>query len=156
MRTTYKQIILFRNEQDPNNVYKTVENQYNLNELKEKVNKSQTKSAGDEEIWQRDPQRTRNRLEVSNLGKIRDFNTKEILEIIESPILGKGWLVLKRFPSVLVYHLVAEAWLKYPEDGTGWQIHHIDNDGNNNSPENLIFVSSEEHYEIHHGLLNNQ
>lgn len=150
MRSIYKQIILYRNEQDPNNVYKIVENQYNLNELKEKVNKSLTKSVGDEEIWQRDPQRTRNRLEVSNLGRIRDFNTKEILEIIESPTLGKGWLVLKRFPSVLVYHLVAEAWLKYPENSNGWQIHHIDNDGNNNSPENLIFVSSEEHYEIHH------
>lgn len=156
MRTTYKQIILYRNEQYPDIIDDTIENEYHLDELKDKVNKSLTKSTKDEEIWQRDPIRTRNRMEVSNLGRIKDFYTKEILEQTDSPTLGKGWLVLKRFPSVFVYHLVAEAWLKYPENGIGWQIHHIDNDGNNNSPENLIFVSSEEHYEIHHGLLNNQ
>ncbi len=56
-----------------------------------------------------------------------------------------GYLMVKHNNKyLLVYNMVAKAWLK-PEDKTKTLIHHITNDGYDNRPENLIFVSPDEH-----------
>ena len=102
------------------------------------------------EEWRTDPSRKGKwAYKVSNYGRVKD-SEGNILNQIDSPELGKGWLVLEKYPSVFVYHLVAEAWLEYPKEGTGWQVHHIDNDGYNNRIDNLIYVSDTTHSRIHH------
>lgn len=149
MRKKIEQIIIYRDEQG-----KIIKNKSKEIEFEDLCkHKKYPYEIIDENIeneeWQFDPERTRNRFWVSNKGRIKNTDGK-ILEQIDSPDYGKGWLVLKDFPTVLVYKLVADAWLKYPEYGYGWHVHHIDNDGYNNCPENLIYVSSDEHYKIHH------
>ena len=77
------------------------------------------------EEWKQDQERKRNKFEASNYGRIK--LNGDILKQIDSPDYGNGWLVLEKFPSVLVYQLVADAWLEYPSEGSGYHIHHIDN-----------------------------
>jgi len=149
MREEIEQIIIIRNEKG-----EIIEQKSNKIKFEDLCNKKKYPyEIMDENIenekWQFDIERTKNRFLVSNKGRIKNSDGK-ILEQIDSPDYGKGWLVLKDFPTVLVYKLVADAWLKYPDKGNGWHIHHIDNDGYNNCPENLIYVSSDEHYKIHH------
>ncbi|MBO4745685.1 MAG: hypothetical protein J5613_01270 [Alphaproteobacteria bacterium] len=58
-----------------------------------------------------------------------------------------GWVcVMIKGKKYFVYHLVAEAWLDTPD---GCQIHHITNDGYDNSIYNLICLSPAQH-----GMLN--
>ena len=49
-----------------------------------------------------------------------------------------------------VYRMVADAWLVNKNEKRTI-VHHITNDGYDNRPENLIFVSSDEHNQIHYG-----
>lgn len=49
-----------------------------------------------------------------------------------------------------VYRMVADAWL-INKNEKRTIVHHITNDGYDNRPENLIFVSSDEHSQIHYG-----
>lgn len=95
------------------------------------------------ENWKTDPSRIRNKYEVSNYGRVK--LNGEILEIVDN---SSGWLVLKDYPTVYVYRLVADAWLTSPDDN-GWQVHHINNDGYDNRPENLIYLTAEDHSRIH-------
>lgn len=147
MRKQIEQIIITRDKNG--NEISTKTNKIDISKLSKKYPYENLDDNMNDEKWQFDPTRKRNKFWVSNKGRIKNFEGK-ILEQIDSPDYGKGWLVLKDYPTVLVYKLVAEAWLKYPEEGSGWHIHHIDNDGYNNCPENLIYVSSEEHNKIHH------
>lgn len=104
-----------------------------------------------DEVWQNAPS-WNGKYQASNYGRIRiknyDNGLYEIAEQINHPDLGKGWLVLEKFPSVLVYLIVADAWLEKAEPG--WPVHHINNDGFDNRPENLVYVSQDVHNKIHH------
>ncbi|MDR0718105.1 MAG: hypothetical protein LBF78_00600 [Treponema sp.] len=79
---------------------------------------------------------------VSNYGRIK------INDIIEKQIEEKeGWFYIKtkdiHYP---VWRFVAEVWCEFPyNDACGWQVHHISNDGNNNTPENLIWIKDTSH-----------
>ena len=48
-----------------------------------------------------------------------------------------------------VYRFIAETWCLCPSNNsTGWQVHHISNDGYDNTPGNLIWLKSDIHKEI--------
>ena len=99
------------------------------------------------EVWKEWRWKTDNKWEVSNLGRVRIDN--EIQEQIDKPKSSPGYLVLKKYPTILVYHLVANVFLDN-EHVEGIQIHHIDNNGYNSSEMNLILLSENQHKAIHY------
>jgi hypothetical protein len=84
-------------------------------------------------------------IEVSNYSRIR------INGLIEKQVEVKnGYFYIKSntidYP---VYRFVAEVWCECPfSDSVGWQVHHISNDGNDNTPENLIWIEGSSHNKI--------
>jgi hypothetical protein len=86
-------------------------------------------------------------IEVSNYGriKINDNIAKQIEE-------KNGWFYIKITETVNypVYRLVAETWCKcFFEDSTdNWQVHHLSNDGYDNTPNNLIWIKGNFHNKI--------
>lgn len=86
-------------------------------------------------------------LEASNYGRIR--LNKKILPQHEKDKNSHGYLVVDvpNIYPILVYQLVADAWLEKQSDND--EIHHIYNDGYDNRPQNLIFISKFEHNKIH-------
>ena len=107
-------------------------------------------------------------MEISNCGNIRitryvddsckdtetlstEENSDKKLEIKDD--LEEDYFRLPEYPGFdNIYRLVADTWL----DGgkKGMVVHHIDNDGKHNYISNLIWVTKEEHYQIHHGNTN--
>ena len=71
--------------------------------------------------------------------------------IIENPITKKFFKLKSKNNDdyLCVYHMVADAWLEKDDEKT--IIHHITDDGYDNRPENLIWVSGDEHNQIHLG-----
>ncbi len=112
------------------------------------------------ERWEK--YRDNQKLEVSNLGRVRYSDTKEILEQVDIAKL-KGYLYLKdykeiqkrlkfKFQDEYVFQMVAKTFKTKPQDSDAiWDIHHIDNDGYNNREENLKYVSRDDHNKIHWG-----
>ena len=88
-------------------------------------------------------------LEISDKGRVRVKCKNEPERILEQKDdIKKGYLRLPEFPGFgYVYRLVADTWLE-KTDGKNI-VHHIDNNGFNNSVENLIWVGKGEHYNIH-------
>lgn len=91
---------------------------------------------------------------ASNYGRIKLTNTDEILKQYDEP--GKyGYLKLELKKddvthSDYVYTLIAWAFLgKGNNENNGKHVHHIDNNGYNCRPDNLILVDSEQHSFIH-------
>ncbi len=61
----------------------------------------------------------------------------------------KGYLILKNFQTpILVYRLIADTFCGRIM-GEGRAVHHIDNNGYNNSPDNLIMLTKNQHDLIH-------
>lgn len=58
---------------------------------------------------------------------------------------------MNTYPRINYRKIYEQHYGKIPKDNDGrtYEIHHIDGDHNNNSPENLKAVSIKEHYEIH-------
>jgi hypothetical protein len=87
-------------------------------------------------------------IEVSNIGTIK-VNDK----IIKPFEREKGYFYVNLSDKLAykVYRLVAETWVSFPfENTTGFDVHHIVNDGTINTAENLIWVDSNTHrHEIH-------
>jgi len=84
-------------------------------------------------------------IEVSNYGRIKINN--DIKKQIEEKI---GYFYVKtekiHYP---VWRFVAEVWCEFPFDDTlGWQVHHISNDGNDNTPDNLMWIKDSSHNSI--------
>jgi len=48
----------------------------------------------------------------------------------------------------LVYRLVAKTWCERPEEKYN-TVHHINNNGMDNRPNNLLWVTPEQHWEVH-------
>jgi hypothetical protein len=93
------------------------------------------------EVFRLYPNTARIQYEVSNYGRIR-LNG----EILEQKEEKKGYLKVK---SDYVYRWVAETWCNPPANTKGWQVHHITNNGYDNRPANLIWVTEEMHQKIH-------
>lgn len=97
------------------------------------------------------------KIEVSNLGKIRftDINDKiEIKNQIECFSNKTGYLRLEgnytALPDQFIYRFVAETWLeKETCDCDCWDVHHINNNGLENTPENLIWLKRCQHQKLH-------
>jgi hypothetical protein len=90
-------------------------------------------------------------IEVSNLGRIRINN--EIIKQWDDDEKGKDYLYIKigeiiDYPRY-VYRFVAETWCRRSNDLSGWQVHHISNNGYDNRPCNLLWVTEEQHKKIH-------
>lgn len=88
---------------------------------------------------------------VSNFGRVK-FKNKIIIQEDEKD--KYGYLVLAPehtknvTHSVHVYTMIAYGFLgKFPKDGK--HVHHIDNNGYNCRPENLILLDSEQHSYVH-------
>ena len=131
------------------------------------------------EIWRKC--KHHNKYEASNYGRIRrilDAGKYEILEqyeekkqkyttsadikkeIEENPKISDiGYLCVdidtgkKKSESVYVYSMVADAWLVKPKNKTNLVVHHISNDGYDNCPYNLMYLSKNEHNSVHSGRL---
>lgn len=88
---------------------------------------------------------------VSNMGRVKfKFDNENEYKIIpQNDDIEKGYLRLANYPGFgEVYRLVAEIWIgEIPPRAI---VHHIDNDGYNNRVENLLIVTPDEHWEIHH------
>lgn len=92
-------------------------------------------------------------VDVSNYGRIRyEGNVLTQFEKGE----GDGYLQVK-IPGVgtkLVYQLVIETYKSVDElsknNYTGYQVHHINENGHENTPENLIWLTKEQHNAVHH------
>ena len=98
------------------------------------------------EIWKEHP--NDKTWEISNLGRIKINGI--IQEQIDNTDGSKGYLVLKNYTSYLVYHLVADTFLNRGKPGfEGLFVHHINNDGYNNSEDNLIMLTEKQHKVIH-------
>lgn len=95
--------------------------------------------------------KTRINLEASNYGRIR-YNYQIVKQKDETPD-KKGWLIpCENIPGYkYVYQIVCDIWLGFNpgRDGNYFHRHHINNNGYDNRPENLIWVSKEDHREIH-------
>jgi len=84
------------------------------------------------------------RIYVSNLGRVKVNETIKTQYHTEYGYL-KVNIIGDYYYSV--YRLVAETWCKCPVNKTtrGWSVHHLNNNGFDNRPSNLIWVNAEEH-----------
>jgi len=96
-------------------------------------------------------------IEASNYGRIR-FNGKIILQNPDPAKTSPYGYLWVEIPNVskyqLVYRLVAETWCERPDTENYNTVHHISNNGTDNRPENLLWVTTEQHTEIHPWLKN--
>jgi len=98
-------------------------------------------------------------IEASNMGRIR-CNGEILLqkpdpEKSKSDPYGYLWVEIPNVSKYkLVYRLVAETWNERPNPEIYTTVHHISNNGMDNRPENLLWVSSDQHKEIHPKLKN--
>lgn len=87
---------------------------------------------------------------VSSMGRAKYKGTI----VLQDDAAQTGYLKLdadKEMPvdhSVNVYTLVAKAFLGKKE-GDGYDVHHIDNNGYDNRPENLILLTRTQHNAVH-------
>lgn len=94
-------------------------------------------------------------IKVSNLGRIMQNNkiihqfpdsTKRYpIEYLQVTFLNST----NRFKTEYVYKLVAEVWCPNPNRDLYTDIHHIDNNGTKNTSYNLVWLTCEQHAEIH-------
>lgn len=130
--------------------------EYDKIEDKESIRKTYASKNYDEndlngENWQEFPLNPK--YLVSNLGRIKfegkiQHQTEEI-----DPKTGKikfGYLVLENqnLRKDYIYNFVAYTFLNKVE-GDGYHVHHITNDGNDNSINNLILLTAAEHSIVH-------
>jgi len=90
------------------------------------------------------------KLQVSSKGRVKIIlkGNNEPRILLQTDDLEGGYLRLPEFPGFgNVYRLVAEVWLEHSKERN--IVHHINNDGYDNSVNNLIWVTAEEHNEIH-------
>lgn len=90
---------------------------------------------------------------VSNYGRVK---IDGIIEEQEDQSGKTGYLQLKKYPGLgMIYQLVAETWLEKPTENCPdciLDVHHITNNGYDNSPENLIWLNRCDHSRIDHKI----
>lgn len=89
---------------------------------------------------------------VSNLGRVK-INGNIMQQ--EDKNGYTGYLQIKGYPALgLVWNLVAETWLKTPSDKTDkiYHVHHLSNNGYDNSVYNLIWLDKATHAKINHKI----
>jgi hypothetical protein len=102
-----------------------------------------------DEIFKKHPEFS---VEVSNLGRVR-YNGSVLLQVpdeTKSDPYGYLWVKFSN-RSQLVYRLVAETWCERPFSKYN-TVHHISNNGMDNRVSNLLWVTPEQHKDIHRWL----
>lgn len=91
---------------------------------------------------------------VSNLGRVYSFYHKKVLKPTLNRRVGTDKIYLevkltidKVAHHIKVHRLVAKTFLPNPDNKP--QVHHIDNNSLNNRADNLMWVTLEEHQQIH-------
>lgn len=90
---------------------------------------------------------------VSNYGRVYSLKHKKILKY---NVVTRNYLEVKlkrndgRFEHVKVHRLVAKMFIDNPQGKT--IVHHIDCNNQNNRADNLMWVTAEEHKQIHRQL----
>lgn len=139
---------LFYLQQELKN-YEKIEDKEELRKHYASKNYSENDLEG--EIWKEFPENPK--YLVSNKGRIK-FNgiiQKQTDETDSETGKTKwGFLVLedKNLRQTYIYNFVAFTFLG-KEHGDGYQVHHITNDGNDNSVENLVLLTEIEHSIVH-------
>jgi len=88
-------------------------------------------------------------VEVSNFGRIKHNENILLQEPDPSKSPPYGYLLVKiENKYELVYKLVAETWLEKPDPKYN-TVHHISNIGIDNRVSNLLWVTEEQHKQIH-------
>lgn len=132
-------------------LYETVKDQFNPNMREEKFVNYSVKKLNDklEEIINRYSEV--NKLEISTKGRAK-INGKFAEQIDE---FGRtGYLRLKGYGDLgMMWTLTAETWLEKPQ-GECLDVHHLTNDGYNNSVGNLIYIPRFLHRQIDHKIYN--
>lgn len=97
------------------------------------------------EVWAEVPEGVAPcRLEASNLGRLRDYQTKRVLSV---NIQHSGYIIAfmpngARPRTMALAPLIWAAWAGSPATfREGWDIDHIDGDKTNNRPQNLRLLS---------------
>jgi hypothetical protein len=89
---------------------------------------------------------------VSNYGRV-SFDDKILLQrpdVDKSYPYGYLWVEIpNKSKYQLVYRLVAETWCERPDIKLYNTVHHISNNGMDNRPSNLLWVTKEQHTKIH-------
>ena len=93
-------------------------------------------------------------IEVSNLGRIRVNG--EVKKQFQKDEYGDLYASINDDWDYKVYRFVAETWCECPVDDTSaddqkWFVHHITDNGFDNRPSNLIWVTLSEHGRIGSG-----
>lgn len=105
----------------------------------------------DGEVWKPYKSDKIKGLEVSSYGRVRHEN--KIVPQKDSDAQGKavGYLVLDNaeLPKCYVYQMVAEVFLG-KQTSDGYHVHHITNNGYDNSVGNLICLTKEQHNQLKH------
>lgn len=104
------------------------------------------------EVWKEYKTDKFDGLEVSSYGRVRQ--NKKIVPQKDSDAQGRavGYLVLdteEKLPKCCVYQMVAEAFLG-KQSSDGYHVHHITNNGYDNSVGNLIRLTEEQHNQLKH------
>lgn len=90
---------------------------------------------------------------VSNYGRVYSLKQNKILKYND---ISTNYLEVKlkrndgRFEHVKVHRLVAKMFIENPQNKP--IVHHIDCNNQNNKADNLMWVTAEEHIEIHRQL----
>lgn len=144
----YRKIIKAKYEKIYNYPYETIP----INLLNEVYGLNETFK----EIWKEVPGYNDKRYLVSNLGRIKaygkiiiqdDTNFDGYLKMKEASVNGKE--IATETP---VYKFIALAFLGESE---GKEIHHINNNGYDSRPENLIYLTSPDHSRVHDKKIKN-
>lgn len=87
-------------------------------------------------------------LEISNLGRVKINNAIMTQEDKKGFV---GYLMVKNYPALgMVWNLVASTWLEKPKVEDTVHVHHITNNGYDNSVLNLIWLDRQTHAKINH------
>lgn len=120
-----------------------------------------------DELWRKYPNPNIKGLFVSNKGRLK-YNEKIVEQVEEyqnnSSQTHIGYLQIKKDDNIdlwyklkdkdekYVFQIVAKTWLIKPENkyqNCIYEVHHITNDGYDNRPENLIYLTSCLHRNVH-------
>ena len=97
-------------------------------------------------------------ISASNLGRVKNSNGI-IRQKVDSEKITGDWLYVEievenKYHKIWVYKIIANLWCIKPghdedEKGIIWDMHHISNNGFDNRPSNLIWLTRCEHKLIH-------
>lgn len=112
------------------------------------------------EVWKVIPN-TNDNYYISNYGRVKSKAQYNAI-LLKATVSEKGYekvMIIENNErkNKFVHTLVAQCFLQEPKDkNKEYQIHHKDQNGRNNNVNNLMYVTIQEHYNIHYGTERNK